>query len=99
MADKELISFLRDANDIVKLITGKSIIGLAKRTAELFGEDTAKKLLIKSPELPPDSPYTVLGVRPDAATVVVKASYRALIKMYADNPERLESIKKAYMQN
>lgn len=93
--EKDLIDFLKDANDIVKLLTGKSIPDLARRSAELFGEGVARKLVDeKAPE--PDSPYAILGVRPDAATVVVKAAYRMLCKLHGDNKDKLQEIRAAY---
>lgn len=95
--EKELTSFLRDCNDIVKLLTGKSIPNLVKRSAELFGEEAIRGI-IKPATPAPDTPYAILGVRPDAATIVVKASYRALTVNLDHDSEEYLKFNEAYLR-
>jgi len=75
---------LKDCDDIAEIFTGKRIKDLGKKAIELFGEDiskTAKELMLgKEEELPQDSPYRVLHVRPEASDIVVKARYRLLVR-------------------
>lgn len=95
--EKDLISFIRDANDIAKLITGKTIPDLAKRSMELFGKGTARKI-VEEEFVAPDSPYAVLGVRPDASTMVVRAIYKALIKGKYRSSDEYKILNEAYLK-
>lgn len=98
--EKNLISFLRDCNDFVKLITGKSIPDLAKRSTELFSKEITKKI-IEEKILEPDSPYAILGIRPDASTLIIKATYRHLILKAADEKRsgiEIEQLRQAYLK-
>lgn len=94
--DKSLISFLKDANDITKLVTGKSLIELGGRIQELFGAEIARKVAREKPA-DPDSPYAVLGVRPDASMIVVKATYRAKLTV-VKSPGEAEDLREAYIK-
>jgi len=78
---------LRNFDDILYIFTGKRLKYVAGRAINLFGEDLAKKAANfftgpEEPELLPDSPYSILGIHPDAMDVVVKAAYRALAREY-----------------
>lgn len=77
---------LRDADDIIYLFTGKRIKNLAVRGLDLFGEEIRRKMrnifFAPEPEVPPDSPYAILGVHPEALDIVVKAAYRSLAREY-----------------
>jgi hypothetical protein len=77
--NNDLIKFVKDANDLVKILTGKSIPELGIRAGQIFGEDIAKKLVSSEQPLSEDSPYSVLGVRHDASSLVVKAKFRTLV--------------------
>jgi len=78
---------LRNFDDILYIFTGKRLKHVVGRGINLFGEELAKKAANfftgpEEPELPPDSPYIILGIHPEALNVVVKASYRALAREY-----------------
>ena len=78
---------LRNADDILFIFTGKRLKHVVGRGINLFGEELAKKAANfftgpEEPELPLDSPYTILGVHPEAMDVVVKAAFRALAREY-----------------
>ncbi|MBU1067193.1 J domain-containing protein [Patescibacteria group bacterium] len=78
---------LRNADDILHLFTGKRLKNIVGTGINLFGEELAKKAanIFAGPEeleLPPDSPYRILGVHPEAMDVVVKGAYRALAREY-----------------
>ena len=98
---RELINFLRDADDITRLVTGKGIKDFVGRGIELFGDDVIKKFTKEEKvKLSPDNPYVILGVRPEASTIVIKAAYRAMAKeKHPDaggNPEDFKKIQEAY---
>jgi len=76
---KEVVNFLKDANDLTKLITGHPIPDLVNRGMRLFGITDKMETIAKPPKT---GPYAVLGVREDAADLVIKASYRSLQKRY-----------------
>ena len=100
---------LRNTDDILYILTGKRLKHVAGRVVNTFGEDLAKKVTFffagpEEEELPPDSPYFILGVHPDAMDIVVKGAYRALARKYHPdvNPgdksaeERFKQINNAY---
>jgi len=77
---------IRNVDDILYIFTGKRLKHVAGRAINIFGEDIARKVGSiftgpDEPELPPDSPYSILGVHPDALDIVVKAS-RTLAREY-----------------
>lgn len=91
---KDVINFLRDADDITCLITGHRIKDFVKKGVELFGEDVVRKVTgEEKAELEPDSPYATLEVRPDASDLVVKAAFRA--KMLKAHPDAGGSVERA----
>ena len=96
---KGLIKTLKDADDMCKLFTGKSIQGLAKRGWELYGEDIKKKgeevlTGVKSKPLDSNNPYFILGVREDAADLVIKTVFRSLAKEYhPDTGDKPDAVK------
>src|SRR4030042_483591 len=78
---------LKNADDILFIITGKRLKNVVGTGINIFGEELAKKAgrLFAGPmepELPADSPYNILGIHPEAMDVVVKAAYRALAWEY-----------------
>ncbi|GAI62921.1 unnamed protein product [marine sediment metagenome] len=100
---------LRNTDDILYILTGKRLRNVAGRTINAFGADLTKKVsdFFAGPEeeeLPPDSPYHILGIHPDAMDIVVKASFRALARKYHPdvNPgnesaeEKFKQINNAY---
>ena len=104
-------SGLRNCDDIVFLLTGKRVRHVAGRTLNIFGgelEEKARKwiqLLFAGPDdpdLPPDSPYSILGIHTDALDVVVRGAYRALAKEYhpdtgtKPDPEKFQQATEAY---
>ncbi len=98
MADKTVVSFLRDADDVVHMLTGKHLNQLAKKGLEMFGENIERKLISEREVAEPGSPYALLDVRPDAADIVVRAKYRILKKALEKMPDELEKLEKAYKQ-
>jgi len=96
---------LRNADDILFILTGKRLKHVAGRAVNAFGEELAKKVTNffagpEEEELPPDNPYVILGIHPDAMDIVVKAVYRALVKQtHPDSggkPEEFIKVQKAY---
>jgi len=104
---RQLRKGLRNVDDMLFLFTGKRLKHVVRRGINLFGEDIARKAgsLFTGPEepdLPPNSPYTVLGIHPEAMDVVVKASFRALAREYhpdtgtKPDPAKFQAAKEAY---
>jgi hypothetical protein len=89
MARKKPFSALKDVDDIMHVLIGKRIKDILPRAIEIFGEDVIKGLMRETGvRLPPDNPYTILEVRPDASDLVIKAVYRAKARVYhPDNRE------------
>jgi len=97
MKGKGFLKFLKDVDDVVHIITGKRLNQHAQRAWELFGPGAK----VKEEETESDDPYAVLGVRRDAADVVVKAAFRKLSKLYhpdgeTPDPEKFRRVKEAY---
>lgn len=96
---KEVVNFLKDTNDIVRLVTGKSVPDLVGRAMNLLGI-TEKVNQVVAP--PRTGPYAVLGVREDASDIVVKAAFRSLQKRFhpdtglEPSEEKSKAINKAY---
>lgn len=85
MSDKEgtkkVINTLRDADDLVYLITGRRIKNLVQRGLDLFGEDIKRKVTGAMPRSEdPDDSYNILEVRADASDIVIRAAFRAKAK-------------------
>lgn len=104
---KQVKRTLRNIDDILYLLTGKRMKHVAGRTISIFGEELAKKAASffagpEEPELPPDSPYTILGIHPEAMDVVVKAAYRVLAREYhpdaglKSDPAKFQAATEAY---
>lgn len=98
---------LRNFDDILYLVTGKRLKNVAGRAVSIFGEELAKKAANlfsgpEEPELPPDSPYYILGIHPDALDVVVRGAYRALAREFhpdtgtKPDPEKFQAATEAY---
>jgi len=77
---RKAVRFLKDADDLVKVVTGKRIPRLVSDGLELLGYSRDKQSQDEHVDFA--SPYFVLGVRPDAADLVVKAAYRSLCREY-----------------
>lgn len=78
---KQVIAFVKDANDISVMMTGKSAPDLLGRLSRLLGIAETVERELKSPQSN-SGPYAVLGVREDAGDIVVKAAYRTLQRRY-----------------
>jgi len=90
---------LRNADDILYIFTGKRMKHVVGRGINLFGEELAKKVTNfftgpEEEEMPPDSPYFILGVHPDAMDIVVKAAYRAMAREYHPDTGTKPDVKK-----
>lgn len=84
---KQVRRFLRNADDLLHIATGKRLKDVVGTGINLFGEDLARKASKiftgpEEPELPMNGPYSVLGIHPEAMDVVVKAAFRALAREY-----------------
>lgn len=84
---KQVKRTLRNADDFLYLFTGRRLKNVVGRGINLFGEEVAKKVSNlfagpEEPELPPDSPYYILGIHPEALDIVVRGAYRALAREY-----------------
>lgn len=78
---------LRNADDILYLLTGRRLRHVVRRGVNLFSEELARKAASfftgpEEAELPPNNPYVILGIHPDALDVVVRAAYRALAREF-----------------
>ncbi len=97
---------LRNTDDILYILTGKRLRHVAGRVVNAFGAEKVTDFFAgpEEEELPPDSPYYILGIHPDAMDIVVKASFRALARKYHPdvNPgnesaeEKFKQINNAY---
>lgn len=97
---------LRNADDILNIFTGRRWRFVLGKAVNVFGDDMMKRFtkFIDGPEeseLPPESPYSILGVRVDAMDFVVKASYKELMKNYhpdgtQPDEEKAKAINGAY---
>lgn len=107
MGKRTAKSIIREGDQWLYLFTGKRIRDLGKRAIQLYGEDIIKKVgeLLNDWDgatVPPNSPYTVLGLLPDASDAVVKAAFRALARdLHPDtgekpDPQELQRVKEAY---
>jgi hypothetical protein len=79
-----LKSKLKTADDICKILTGKRMNVILARGIEVFGEDVFNKATQCPAEDPEELarklPYIVLGINPDAPDIVLRASYKAMIR-------------------
>ena len=103
MAKKTPIKLLKDVDDVMHLLTGKRIKDVVPAAIEYFGQEVISKVLAgTSSRLSPDSPYSILGVRYDAADFIVNAVYRKWATIYhpdnkiTGNEEEFKKIQNAY---
>jgi len=98
---------LRNTDDILYILTGRRLKNVAGRVINAFGDDLAKKVTNfftgpEEEELPPDSPYYILGIQPDALDIVVKGTYRILAREYHPDskinpdPKKFQAATEAY---
>jgi len=98
---------LRNTDDILYILTGKRLKNVAGRVVNAFGDDLAKKVTNfftgpEEEELPPDSPYYILGIQRDALDIVVKGTYRILAREYHPDskihpdPKKFQAATEAY---
>lgn len=98
---------VRNFDDILCIFTGKRLKHVVGKGINLFGEELARKAGRmftgpEEPDIPPDSPYAVLGIHPDAMDVVVKAAFRALAREYhpdtgsKPDPAKFQAANEAY---
>ncbi len=104
---RQVKKVLRNADDIIHLFTGKRLKNIVGTGINIFGEELARKAAgifagPEEPELPLDSPYSILGVHPEAMDVVVKGAYRALAREYhpdtgtKPDPAKFQAATEAY---
>lgn len=82
---RQTINFLRDADDLVKILTGRRIPNLVANGLELFG--VHEKEVPPAPAFDFKDPYFILGIRPEAHDIVVRGAYRALMRKYHPDGE------------
>ncbi len=98
---------LRNADDFLFLFTGKRLRNVVGRGVNIFGEELARKTARfftgpEEPDLPEGSPYSVLGIHPEAMDCVVKASFRALAREFhpdtgsKPDPAKFQAASEAY---
>lgn len=75
---RQIIDFLRDVDDTVKMLTGRRIPNLVANGFELFG--VHEKEVPPAPEFDINDPYFILGVRPEAHDIVIRGAFRALAR-------------------
>ncbi len=89
MAKNPSLKTLKDADDILKILTGKRIKDIAPLAIDLFGKELINSLL-KRPKTATQAndPWTILEINPDASDFIVQAAYRAMARKYhPDNKE------------
>lgn len=78
-----LLKALRTADDVCRITTGRRLNEVAANVIEFFGEDFLGKAASKEEDIEEINrklPYITLGVNPDCPNVVLRASYKAMIK-------------------
>lgn len=95
---RRAVRFFRNANDISKIVTGRPLDHVIRSAIDAFDINLSKK---PAAEIDVNDPYFILGVHPDAADFVVKAAYRAQMKVYHPdhgnpNPEMAAKLNDAY---
>lgn len=97
---KQVISFLKDVDDTVKILTGRRIPNLIANGFELFGVHETE--VPPAPEFDINDPYFILGIRPEAHDVVVRGAFRHLAREYHPDtgthpdPKAFQRVQEAY---
>ena len=101
---------VRNVDDVLYLITGKRLKDITRAAFNSFGEELVRKATRKVTNFFPEnqetiseSPYTVLGVNPEAPDFLVRGAYKTLMKKYhpdgeTPNEELAKQINTAYDQ-
>lgn len=104
---KQFKAGIQNADDILFLLTGSRFKDVIGNTVSTFGEELTRKLTgvftgIDELRMSPDSPYSVLGIHPNALDVVVRGAYRALAREYhpdtglKPDPAKFQKVTEAY---
>lgn len=77
----------RDADDIVRQVSGKRLGEIIGRAFDLYGDEMMEKVGANvdaggEDTLDFNDPYFILGVRKKALDIVVKGAYRSLAREY-----------------
>lgn len=105
-----IVRAFRDADDIVKIFSGKRIKDFVDRAVELVGDDIKKRvdrfgkgvLNLEDDAIPTTGPYSVLHCRPGAALAIVKVRFRELAHiLHPDtgthpDPAEFQRVREAY---
>lgn len=97
---KQVISFLKDVDDTVKILTGRRIPSLVANGFELFG--VHEKEVPPAPEFDINDPYFILGVRTEAHDIVIRGAFRSLAREFHPdtgthpNPKAFQRVQEAY---
>ena len=97
----------RDADDIVRQVTGKRLGQIVGKAFDLYGDEMMEKVGAKveseaEETLDFNDPYFILGVRKDARDIVVKGAYRILVREYhpdtgePSDPSMFQKVSEAY---
>ena len=106
---RTFVGRLKDADDILKLVTGKRLRDIALRAWDIWGEDLVKiwrgeKTATGQGDKLVPSPYEILGLRPDCQDLVVKLAFRGLARQYHPDsgehpdPKMFQFVTEAYNQ-
>ena len=99
----------RDADDIVRQVTGKRLGQIVGRAFDLYGDEMMEKMGAKveadgGDALDFNDPYFILGVRKSALDIVVKGAYRSLAREYHSDtgktpePAMFQKVTEAYQK-
>ena len=98
MTKKTVKQLIRDADDTVRIITGRRLSWWGKFLWNNLGPRSVKDVLHDTQAV--DDSYQVLGLHSGASMRVVKAAYRALAQEnhpdHGGDPRRFKQIQEAY---
>jgi len=97
----------READDVVRQVTGRRLGELFGRAFDLYGEEILEKVGAKDAKdnedtIDFDDPYFILDVRKGARDIVVKGAYRSLAREYhpdtgkKPDPKMFQKVTEAY---
>ena len=97
---RQVVNFLKDVDDTVKILTGRRIPNLFANGLELFG--VQEKEVPPAPEFDINDPYFILGIRSEAHDIVIRGAFRALAReLHPDtgknpDPKAFQRVSDAY---
>lgn len=96
---KGVMRTLKDADDVLRLLTGKRFSHISARAFDLWIRPRLEKAAREVPA--PDARYALLEVSPGCGEFVLKAAYRAQMRLFHPdgthpNEEMAKAINEAY---